>query len=95
MALRFAAGTRDYLATVAPKPRRALREALRLIEQDPRHPDLDVRLLSKEGSLRFYRVRVLGAYRIIYSLLPGQTFIWRIQHRSEGYGWLDHLDPDR
>ncbi|MFA5944705.1 MAG: type II toxin-antitoxin system RelE/ParE family toxin [Candidatus Thermoplasmatota archaeon] len=93
MALSFAAGTRDYLATLAPKPRRAIREALRLIAIDPRHPDLDVRLLRKDGPVRFYRARVLGQYRIIYSPRADHTYVWRVQHRSEGYGWLDRLDP--
>ncbi len=94
MTLRFAAGTREYLRTIAPEPRRALRDTLRLIDQDPRHPELDLRMLRKEGPVRFYRARVL-AYRIIYSPRADHTYVWSIQHRSEGYGWLDRLDPER
>jgi hypothetical protein len=91
--LRFAAGTRDYLSTLAPGPRKAIRQALRLIQADPRHPDLDLRLLAKQGPTRFFRARVLRHYRIVFSPTARGTFVWRIQHRSEGYDWLDHLDP--
>ncbi|MEK6974783.1 MAG: type II toxin-antitoxin system RelE/ParE family toxin [Candidatus Thermoplasmatota archaeon] len=92
MALRFAVGTRDLLVTLAPRPRRAIRDALRLLAADPRHPKLDLKQLRKEGSVRFYRARV-GDYRIVFSPLPKHTSVWRIQHRSEGYGWLERLDP--
>ncbi|MEA3203259.1 MAG: mRNA interferase RelE/StbE [Thermoplasmata archaeon] len=92
MALRYAAGTRDYLATLAPHPRRDIREALRLLAEDPRHPRLDVKQLRVRGQIRFYRFRVRD-YRVIYSPRPDHTYVWRIQHRSEGYGWLDRLDP--
>lgn len=92
MQLRFAAGSREYLATVAPAPRRDLRKALRLIQEDPRHADLDLKQLRKKGATRFYRARVRD-YRIVFTPRPDHTFIWRIQHRSEGYGWLERLDP--
>ena len=92
MALRFGPGTAAFLATVAPKPRRELRDALRLLAMDPRHDDLDVKQLRKDGEVRFYRLRV-GRYRIVYSPRSKQTYVWRIQHRSEGYDWLDHIDP--
>ena len=93
MALRFAAGTADYLRTLAPGPRRAIGQALRLIEEDPRHAKLDVRQLRKSGPVRFYRARVLDGYRIVYSPRPQHTYVWRILHRSEGYAWLERLDP--
>lgn len=90
--LRFAQGSRDYLRTLAPGPRQALCQALRLLEEDARHPRLAVKQLRNEAGQRLFRVRV-GDYRIIYSPRPGHTFAWRIQHRSEGYDWLDRLDP--
>lgn len=91
MALRFAAGTRAYLATVAPAPRRRIRDALRLLERDPRHSDLDVKQLQATGPTAFYRALV-GDYRIVYTPQPKQTYVWRIMHRSEGYAWMERLD---
>jgi mRNA-degrading endonuclease RelE of RelBE toxin-antitoxin system len=92
MDLRFAAGSRDYLRTLAPGPRQAIRQALRLLQEDPRNPRLAAKQLRLEARERLFRVRV-GDYRIIYSPRPGTTYIWRIQHRSEGYEWLDRFDP--
>ncbi len=92
MELRYARGTRDYLATLAPAPRKDIRAALRLMAEDPRHSRLDLKQLRKEGSHRFYRVRVRD-YRIIFTPRPGHLYIWRIQHRSEGYAWLERFDP--
>lgn len=94
MTLRLAPEARDFLRSAAPQPRKALRLAVRQIATDPRHPDLDVKLLEKQGPHRFWRARVLDRYRIIYSRVAGHTYVWRIIHRSEGYGWLDRLDPD-
>lgn len=93
MGLRFAEGIRAYLRTLAPGPKKDIREALRLIAEDPRNPDLDVKQLQKAGDLRFYRARVRKDYRIIYSPTGEHTYVWRIMHRSEGYDWLERLDP--
>lgn len=92
MSLRLARGTNEYLGTVAPAPRRSLREALRKLEADPRHPGLDIKRLRSEGVAGYYRARV-GDYRVIYSIRGRDTFVWKIMHRSEGYDWLDRLDP--
>jgi mRNA-degrading endonuclease RelE of RelBE toxin-antitoxin system len=92
MALRYAAGSRQYLASLAPRPRREMRAALRLIDEDPRHPKLDLKILRSTRQHRFYRARV-GDYRIIYTIHPGRTWVWRMMHRSEGYDWLDRMDP--
>lgn len=94
MGLRFAPEVQDFVRSLAPEPKRDLRAALRKIAQDPRHPDLDVRVLRKEGAQRFFRARVRD-YRIVYSPRGPHVYVWRILHRSEGYGWLDRLDPDR
>lgn len=92
MGLRYARGTREYIATLAPGPKQAVKACLRALEGDPRPSTYDVRLLAKGGPHRFYRVR-LGDYRIVYSPGPSATFVWRIFHRSEGYDWLDTFDP--
>lgn len=92
MELRYGRGTKAFLRTLAPKPRQAVREALRLLGEDPRHPGLDLKQLRVESTERLYRARV-GTYRIVYSPRPDHTYVWRIQHRSEGYEWLDRFDP--
>lgn len=93
MGLRFAPEVQDFVRTLAPGPKNAIRQATEKVRKDPRHDGLDVKVLVKEGPIRFFRARV-GAYRIIYSVLSDHTYIWRIQHRSEGYAWLERLDPD-
>jgi mRNA-degrading endonuclease RelE of RelBE toxin-antitoxin system len=92
MALRSSAGTRDYIRTLAPRPRKEIRAALRLIAEDPRHPKLDLKLLRVKGARRVFRIRV-GDYRIVFTPRPGHTFVLRIIHRSEGYDWLERLFP--
>lgn len=92
MGLTYGKGTRDFLATLAPKPRKAIRDALRLIDEDPRHPKLALKLLRGRGATKIYRARV-GDYRIVFSPRPAGTHVWRIMHRSDGYDWLDHMDP--
>lgn len=92
MGLKWAPGSRDYLRTLGPKPRKDLRAALRLIEEDPRHARLDLKMLHVKGGRRTYRARV-GDYRIVFTPRPGHTFILRIIHRSEGHHWLERLFP--
>jgi mRNA-degrading endonuclease RelE of RelBE toxin-antitoxin system len=93
MALTYAPGCLGYLRTVGPKPRKALRIALRLLDEDPRHPKLRFKLLRVKAGYRLYRARI-GDYRIVYSPQPDRTFVFRIQHRDEGYEWLEHLFVD-
>lgn len=93
MRLVYAAGTRDYLRTLAPGPRKAVRDALRLIESDPRHKGLALKQLRRDAAASIFRVRVAKDYRIVYSPRADHTYVWRIMHRSEGYAWLDRLDP--
>lgn len=92
MGLRLAQETEDFLRVLAPGPKRSLRAALDLLARDPLHKDLDWKALRKKGSTRFYRVRV-GDYRIVYTPRPGTTYVWRVQHRRDGYAWLERFDP--
>jgi len=94
MALRFDASVQEFVRTLAPAPRQAIREALRMIEEDPYHDRLDWKLLRVDGETRFLRARVLRHYRIIYTPAAKATYIHRVQHRKEGYGWLERMDPD-
>lgn len=91
-ALRYAPAVQDYIRTLAPDPKRALRGATDLLRIDARHSGLAIKQLRTRGKERFFRVRV-GDYRIVYTPRPDHTYVWRIQHRSEGYGWLERLDP--
>lgn len=93
MGLRYAPEVQPFVRTLAPEPKRAIRTALRLIAEDPLHPDLDKKLLRKDAQVRFWRARVLKDYRIVYSPRPDHTYAWAIMHRDEGYDWLDRLDP--
>lgn len=92
MGLRFSEDVQDFVRTLAPRPKREIRSTLRLLAQDPRHADLDLRLLRKDGPYYFFRARV-GDYRIIFAPVGDVVYVWRIQHRREGYEWLDRLDP--
>jgi mRNA-degrading endonuclease RelE of RelBE toxin-antitoxin system len=92
MGLRFAEDVQDFVRTLAPGPKRDIRSALRLIAEDPHHPGLDLKLLRKDGPYYFFRARV-GDYRIVFAPVGDVVYIWRIQHRKEGYDWLDRLDP--
>lgn len=92
MGLKFAPEVQDFVRTLAPMPKKRIQEALAILKDDPRADGLDVKVLKKDGAERFFRVR-LGAYGIVYSRRGSTTFVWRIMHRSEGYAWLDRLDP--
>lgn len=92
MGLRFAPEVQEFIATLAPGPKKSIRAALRLLAEDARHPGLNLKLLRKDGPYFFYRARV-GDYRIIFAPTPAATYVWRIQHRRDGYDWLERLDP--
>lgn len=92
MGLKFAPEVQDFVRTLAPGPKKAIRRALEAIRGDPRAPGFDVKVLRKDGPVRYFRVRV-GDYRIVFSPRGKLTYVWRIMHRSEGYDWLERLDP--
>lgn len=91
--LRYAPDVEGFVRILAPGIKKQVRAATDLIRADPLHPDLDVRALRKRGTVRFLRVRVAKHYRIVYSPMADHTYIWRIMHRSEGYDWLERMDP--
>jgi mRNA-degrading endonuclease RelE of RelBE toxin-antitoxin system len=90
--LRSAPAVQDHARTLAPPVEREIRLALDRIREDPRRPDLDVRVLRKDAPYLFFRARVRH-YRIVYGPRGGTTYVYRIQHRSDGYEWLDTFDP--
>jgi mRNA-degrading endonuclease RelE of RelBE toxin-antitoxin system len=92
MGLRYAPDVQDFVRTLSPRAKKAIREATDLLAKDPYHPNLDIKVLRKQGADRFIRARVAKDYRIVYTPRPGYTYIWRIMHRSEGYDWLEKLD---
>lgn len=93
MRLRYAPDVQAFVRILSPAAKKAVREAADLLRKDPFHPKLDVKVLRKSGPERFLRARVARDYRIVYSPRPDRVYVWRILHRSEGYGWLDRLDP--
>ena len=92
MGLKFAPDVQDFVRTLAPGPKKRLKTALAAIREDPRPEGHDVKVLRKDGPHRYFRLRV-GDYRIVYSPRGETTYVWRIMHRSEGYEWLERLDP--
>lgn len=92
MGLKFAPEVQDFVRTLAPGPKKAIRKALEAIREDPRAPGHDVKVLRKQGPHRYFRVRV-GDYRIVYAPRGKVTYVWRIVHRSEGDEWIERLDP--
>ena len=92
MVLKFAPDVQDFARTLAPGPKKKIRDALHAIARDPRAPGGDVKVLRKDGTHRYFRIRV-GEYRIVYSPRGTVTYVWRIMHRSEGYDWFERLDP--
>ena len=89
MGLEYQPGSRDFLRTLAPAPRKALRQALQLLAKDPYHEGLDWKVLRTRGADRLLRYRVLKRYRIVVLLRGDRRIVWRIFHRDEGYGWLE------
>lgn len=92
MGLKFATEVQHYVRTLAPSVRKEIRAALRKLSSDPRHPELDLKALHKDGPYTFFRARIRD-YRIIYTPKGHDCYVWRIQHRADGYEWLDRLDP--
>lgn len=88
MTLRYHPGVQDMIRTLAPTPKKAIREALRLLASDPRHPKLDWKALRTKGADVFMRIRV-GDYRIVVLVRPEAIYVDRVMHRREGYGWLE------
>ena len=92
MELTYREGTLAYLSTLSPAAKQGIRQALRLMRDDIRHPGLDVKQLRKNSALLYYRIRI-GDYRIIFSPRGQRVFVWRIMHRSEWHAWLANFDP--
>ena len=90
MGLRFAAGSRDLLKTLAPAPKQRIRDALRRLGDDPRDSRLDLKRLDVDAQESVFRCRVQD-YRIVYAVRSDHTYVLRIMHRREGYGWLERL----
>lgn len=90
MGLKVDPAAQDAIRTLAPAVKGRVREALRLLAEDPFHSDLDWKVLATHGPDRLVRVR-LGDYRIVYLLRPDHRYVLRVMHRREGYGWLERL----
>lgn len=88
MKLRFHPSVQATVSGLAPGPKKELRRALRLVANDPRHDELDWKVLRTRGPRVFLRARV-GSYRIIYTIQPDAVYVARVMHRREGYGWLE------
>jgi mRNA-degrading endonuclease RelE of RelBE toxin-antitoxin system len=84
----------SVLAHLPPQPKRRMKDALRLLGQDPtgRTVGLDVLELDTGDRLpRLYRLRV-GAWRAVFAVDERGIIVTHIFHRRDGYGWLERLD---
>lgn len=81
----------QQLKSLAPGPRRAIRDALRILQDfdGDRPPTLDVRRLQHQTK-GYYRLRV-GDYRVAFTRQGQAQRVVKVFHRSEGYGWLERL----
>jgi mRNA interferase RelE/StbE len=89
-----AAFAAPVLGRMPPQPKRRLKEALRLLGQDPtgRTVGLDVKELDASDALpRLFRLRV-GDWRAVFTMEGNDLIVTRIFHRRDGYGWLERLD---
>lgn len=80
-----------FLRSLPPAPKKAIRQALRKLDDDPRHNDLDLKALDVDAPApAHYRCRV-GDYRIVFAIRGTETRVARIFHRRDGYGWMERL----
>jgi mRNA-degrading endonuclease RelE of RelBE toxin-antitoxin system len=90
MGLRFSPQARAFVRTLPPPAKRRMRAALDVLAKDPFDKRLDVRQLAVDGGQPVHRMRV-GDFRVAYVLDGRTTYITRIFHRRDGYGWLERL----
>lgn len=79
------------LRTLAPIPKRSVREQLRAMEQDPYGPDT----IPMKSDRPLFRVRV-GDYRILFRPRPGirEITVFRIRPRETAYEGLERPEDD-
>lgn len=91
MGLTYEPSCVAFLRSLPPGPKKALRKALDILDQDPRAPGLDwKRLETSKTTDLLYRLRV-GDYRVAFVLRGRHTRVVRIFHRREGYAWMQRL----
>lgn len=90
LGLSFEPGTREALASMSPSVKRRLKEALRIIADDPQSPRLNLKVMDYDGPHRMIRCRVRD-HRIVYEARADVVYVRRIFHRRDGYGWMERL----
>ena len=68
-----------------------IKKGLRVLESDPyrKRPGADIKKLKgTKGRQDAYRLRI-GDYRAIYDVSDSTVKVTRLQHRGEGYDWLN------
>ncbi|HLF16705.1 MAG TPA: type II toxin-antitoxin system RelE/ParE family toxin [Candidatus Thermoplasmatota archaeon] len=89
MGLRYDRPAADFIAAMAPGPKRALRKALDRLARDPLGASgLDVKALRNPLGRPWYRLRV-GDYRVGYEVQGRVVYVVRVFHRRDGYGWME------
>ena len=92
MGLTYAPSVPEFVASLSPGPKKAIRRALDALRKDARGaPGLDVRRLDGPPGLEpVYRIRV-GEYRIAFGFDGKNVRVVNIFHRRDGYGWLERM----
>lgn len=93
MGLRLDVEAREALRNLPPPMKKRVRAALRMLEHDPFDDQLDLKMLRAHTTPRTWRVRV-ASYRIVFTVKDGDTWVHRVFHRRDGYGWMDRFDRD-
>jgi mRNA-degrading endonuclease RelE of RelBE toxin-antitoxin system len=80
------------LRSLEPRMRRRLRAALRLLGRDASgiSTRMDVKRLDTDAGPAIYRLRIAD-WRVAFTV-DDDPIVLRIFHRSQGYGWLEHMD---
>ncbi len=68
-----------------------IKKGLKVLETDPyrNRPGADIKKLKgTKGREDAYRLRI-GDYRAVYGVADSTVRVTRLQHRGEGYDWLN------
>lgn len=90
MGLTYTTQARDAVRLLPPPTKRRVRAALRMLDEDPFHDGLDLKMLRRNDPQRLYRCRVQN-HRILFSVHADGVRVRRVFHRRDGYGWLERL----
>lgn len=84
----------DVLRTLAPHPKKRIRDGLRTLAEDPRGTttDHDIKELTTQASgPPAFRLSV-GDWRVAFLVRDDEILVIHIFHRRDGYGWMERME---